>query len=699
MCSRFIILLSALIFSGKSLAQNFDSLCLQQKLVMSSFTVNHINPPAFDNKTFSEIIDLFSEEADGRRVFFYKQDVEKMKQIVETGSAETISCDVLKYSYEVFKERIKQIDSILNKIESTSITFSEKDTVIFLSDNSKPKLCSSVNDLQARIMKRIKYDCLILFIKPLKENEDVTALAPPEMVNRQTACKKKAILRYRRYLDDFKNDIFLGRKIADALSNSIAHRCDPHSSYFNSYEKEQFESALSTEELSFGFYASENDAGEIIIGELIPGGPAWKSSRLHVGDVILGFKFKDEESVELEFSDLDDFYDAFYKSEAKQVELKLRKKDNQIITVPLKKEKIQSQDNLMTSYILKQNNLRIGYISIPSFYTDDEGSSRSGCSNDVAKEIIKLKGDTIDGLIIDLRYNGGGSMAEAMGLSGIFIDEGPLAIYKSRKGKPFVLKDFNRGSIYDDPLLVLVNGGSASASEFFTASMRDYNRAVIAGSTTYGKGTAQNVLPADTNLYKAKGRRYYINPALGFTKVTSGKFYSVNAATHQGKGIVPDIHIPDLIEKLYEKESDQLYNLSADSVNKKVVYQQLPALPVSQLREKSEQRILAEKKFAEIQRIGDSLNLSRGKEYKLTLTPIAFKKYFDKTEQLNERLVELMKSNVNDFNVRSNSYTQRLTEFDEYQKKINEETIEDLEKDIILYEAFSIMKDLISIQK
>ncbi len=150
-------------------------------------------------------------------------------------------------------------------------------------------------------------------------------------------------------------------------------------------------------------------------------------------------------------------------------------------------------------------NKNIGYINLPGFYSredesieDEKDIKYDGCANDVSKEIVKLKKDTIAGLILDLRYNGGGSMWEAMQLAGIFIDIGPVASMKEKDGKVHFLKDPNRGTIYDGPMMVLINGASASASEFLSAALQDYNRAIIVGGATYGKGTAQIVLPMDT---------------------------------------------------------------------------------------------------------------------------------------------------------------------------------------------------------
>src|SRR5688572_21233923 len=177
--------------------------------------------------------------------------------------------------------------------------------------------------------------------------------------------------------------------------------------------------------------------------------------------------------------------------------MKFKKTDATIKTVFLRKEKIENEENIVRGFVLKGEK-KIGYILLPGFYTEWENESGSSCANDVAKEIVKLKRENIEGLILDVRFNGGGSMGEAMELTGIFIDEGPLAGTKYRDGKVAFMKDPNRGQIYTGPMVLMVNGQSASASEMLAAALQDYNRAVIVGSNTFGKATMQQMMPLDT---------------------------------------------------------------------------------------------------------------------------------------------------------------------------------------------------------
>ena len=697
---RFILFVASVLISFVSFAQAIDSIAMQQLLVVGNLQGFHIQAPEMNEKTNKEIVDLFIDNFDSRGLFVFQSDEEFLRKQVNANSSNDGYSDLLTESYALFKKRLKQIDSIVTVLEAKPFVYNDKDTITFLSKTSAPFVCKDLNDLRRRIEKRLKYDCLNIIIKPTKENEDVLKLTQAELQVKQADAAKKVFLRFRRYLKNFSDDNRIKHYIGDCLSNAITLRFDPHSSYFNNYEKESWDSGLSTEEFSFGFYADENEQGAIIVSDLVPGGPAWKSNEMHEGDVILGFQFEKQAYVDLANSEVNDFYVLFYKTSSRDVEITVRRKDNQIKKVKLQKAKLQSQENVMNSYVISVEGKKFGYIPIPAFYSDFESDGNLGCANDVAKEIVKLKLDSIQGLILDLRYNGGGSMREAIGLAGIFIDEGPMAVYKTKMGKPSLMKDLNRGTIYDGPLVVMVNGYSASASEFLTATLQDYERAVIVGSTTFGKGTAQIVLPADTNLYKARGKKYYMNPSFGYVKVTIGKFYRVTTASHQGKGITPDIEIPDLMQRFMEKESDESFYLINDSVAKKVVFSKLSSLPHEELKNKSKNRIDSNLQFSLMQHFADSLYAKKNENIKLTLSVKGVKKYNDDLDLVSKKIESFTQlDEKSTLSITNNKFIEKLLAVDEYQRKIIERSLEELKKDIILQEATLILNDLQQIKR
>jgi len=200
----------------------------------------------------------------------------------------------------------------------------------------------------------------------------------------------------------------------------------------------------------------------------------------------------------------------------------------------------------------------------------------------VAKEIVKLNKENIQGLILDLRYNGGGSMQEATDLAGIFIDAGPVAQIKSKDTKVYTLKDINRGSIYDGPLLLLVNGYSASASEMVAGTLQDYNRALIAGSPTYGKATVQVILPMDTTI--TLDEDYRNRKTDNYLKLTIEKLYRVTGSSAQARGVLPDITLPDISEASPERESNSHFAFAASSIEPNKYYKPYAALPLTSLQ-------------------------------------------------------------------------------------------------------------------
>jgi carboxyl-terminal processing protease len=287
------------------------------------------------------------------------------------------------------------------------------------------------------------------------------------------------------------------------------------------------------------------------------------------------------------------------------VNITVKKADGTTRQVALHKERLEEQEDeeedKVKSYIL-QGDRKIGYISLPAFYSDWEGTlGINGCANDVAKEIIKLKKENIEGLMIDLRYNGGGSLQEAVELSGIFIDAGPVAQLKYKlEPKPETLKDAVRGTIYDGPLLLLVNGFSASASEMVAAVMQDYHRALIVGSPTYGKATAQIVLPLDTtiNLENLNGKTV----ASSYIKLTTSRLFRVNGTTAQAHGVQPDIVLPDLTDAVPEREVNEKYALPPTTIDANKYYKPLAPLPVAAADAVAKKEMAASPYFSYVQR-------------------------------------------------------------------------------------------------
>lgn len=680
------------LFAAISFLCQSQDLCDQQQKVLGVIHKLHYSPPEFNAAVNEQVLDIFLNKLDPTHIYFLKSDVENFKQILSTGSDGESLCKLREAITPVYKKRIRQNDSLLALIGDKPLSFSTKDTFYFY-----PKVKAGFqNDLSAtktRLEKRVKVTLLMHLLKPSEENEIVAKVDDAKLKQSEPEERKAVVAKERKRLKALLADeAYLSDKVFTELNDAVCKRCDPHSDYFTLKEKESFEGSLSTEQMSFGFSVAENDDDEITIASLVPGSPAWKCNELHAGDVIISVKWPGQPAVDINYFDEEDFYALMEKSTSTKIQLKVRQKDNTVKTIDLEKEKIATEENLLNSFVLSDGKYKLGYIPLPSFYMNSEDDGRTGCANDVAKEIIKLKGENIQGIILDLRFNGGGSMKEAMDLAGIFIDEGPLAIFKTKVGKPTVLKDLNRGTMYDGPLLVMINNYSASASEFFSAAVQDYNRALLVGSTTYGKGTAQNVFPADTNLFFYKNKK---NINTGYAKMTIGKFYRVTGITHQARGIKPDIVLPDPISKIASVEKDQAYVLPSDSVNKKVVFKPYAELPRSSLAAKSAERVKNSKEFTNVISVEGELADLWHREYKMPITIDGARKYYEKYSSVMTKVEKATPDSLAEpLIVENNNYSKELMGFNEYRKEQNKRLVSGIAADIYIRESFFILKDL-----
>jgi carboxyl-terminal processing protease len=356
-----------------------------------------------------------------------------------------------------------------------------------------------------------------------------------------------------------------------------------------------------------------------------------------------------------------------------------------------------SEESYVRSFVLAGKN-RIGYLSLPDFYTrwGNEGEG-SRCANDVAKEILKLKKEKIDGLILDVRYNGGGSLQEAVALAGIFIDEGTLGFLKDRQ-KTIPLKDINRGTIYDGPLLVMVNGQSASASEFLAAALQDYHRAMIVGSRTFGKASAQNIFPLDRtqNLSSLENIKNYI----GYATITTDKLYRATGKSAQGYGVEPDIALPDIFELLDYHEAELPFALPADTLARKSYLKTLPPIPLRELQERTRARLDQREPFRELKSILASFaERDFDDEEPVALKWQAITDAQQQKKIQEEKLKKTFFAEGNSYQVSNTTLDMQRMSIDGYAKEINTLWTHKLMNDLYLDESFQIICDYIERSK
>ncbi|MGN6401702.1 MAG: carboxy terminal-processing peptidase, partial [Flavisolibacter sp.] len=396
------------------------------------------------------------------------------------------------------------------------------------------------------------------------------------------------------------------------------------------------------EQLSGSFYGIgaqlTYEEGNIKIASVLPGGPAQKSEAIEAGDIIAKVAQGKGAPVELTGYDVTDAVKIIRGQKGTEVVLTLRKKDGTLKTVSLIRDKIVQDETYVRSAVIDQGTSKIGYIFLPEFYANfDDPNDPHRSSVDVAKEVQKLKDDKVDGIVIDLRNNGGGSLYDVIQIAGLFIDQGPIVQVKDREGQPQVMRDKDGGVLYDGPLAVMVNEFSASASEIFAAAIQDYGRGVIIGSTsTYGKGTVQRPIGLDPS-----SNFLSTNSDLGSLKLTLQKFYRISGGSTQLKGVIPDVVIPDYYEYLKMRERDNTNALPWDEVTKAQYKVWQPGYDLQTIKNLGSARIANDSVFQLIRKETDLLAKQDDKEYPLQIDQ--FKKEQKVTRDAVKEIEKLVK--------------------------------------------------------
>ncbi len=557
----------------------------QALMLIKTVEKYHYSPRAV-NDSFSEIVySSFLRMLDPFGTLFTEESNACLEPFKFSLSNQILSkkTDFLDAATRVYEMQIRAADSLVRGFSKKEMDLFANDTLHieekahFVKQKSLSKKWEQWIKYTILWSYRNKGDSILSAIRPTPSE---TKRILGDVITRET-CRISAKLNPLGGIRAFTGLCYL-----KALSNAF----DPHTEYMSLSEKNQFESDLSKESGLFGLRFNFNVIGEIEISGIMPASPAWLSNKINEGDVVLDIKKSDGSRIDMRCineSDIDKF---LFSTDDKPVDFRIRKKNGKILTVTLRKEMVDVEDNTIRSFILK-GNTSIGYIYLPSFYTDFSYNSylSAGCANDVAKELIKLKGARIDGLIFDVRSNGGGAMEEAVRLAGSFVDYGALCIVHERGKQPVVLKDNAKGTVYDGPLVILTNSSSASAAELFAGVLQDYNRAIIVGNPTFGKGTMQQILPIDAGNFDSLSL-YKGNPP-GYLRLTHGSFYRVTGASNQRTGIIPDIALPQYPENSIDRECAYDGALELSPISKKAYYYPLEPIPKAPLKAQSEERV------------------------------------------------------------------------------------------------------------
>lgn len=557
----------------------------------------HVQPRPLDEEMSAAIYSRTLEALDDQHIFFTQQDLRQLS-VYRTRLSDEIrnrQFTFLQLLVSIYTQRLMQADTMLDQLSGKPFNFTLREKLTLAEDSAYP---ADRTAMRAKICQLLKYSIVSKMATYIVQS----GRAPSQKLedSLEARYRKKAVISVKRSIKRvLQSPAGIDHTIGIIYCQALAVCYDPHTAFFPPDEKAAFETELGNAPLSYGLALSEDEDGTPLIGHLQPGGPAFQSGSLNEGDKILSIQWDDKEPIDVSNAELREINDILATEGGSKVTLNVKKSDGTTRQVSLHKERVATDDDedKVKGFILKGTKT-VGYISLPAFYSDWEDSKGvNGCANDVAKEIIKLKKENIGGLILDLRYNGGGSMEEAIELSGLFIDAGPVAQIKTRDAKVITLKDVNRGTVYDGPLLLLVNGSSASASEMVAGTLQDYNRALIVGSPTYGKATAQVVLPMDTSIdlatYQGKAE------ASSYLKLTIEKLYRITGATAQVSGVQPDITLPDPPDAIQQREAEEKFVLKAAVIDANKYYRALPPLPVAAVQARAKTALATDLFFKE----------------------------------------------------------------------------------------------------
>ncbi|MAN27167.1 MULTISPECIES: carboxy terminal-processing peptidase [Mesonia] len=682
MLKNILFFFFVFVFSFSNYGQKNEAFCKEMEALSLLVDELHYQAKPIDDSLSTAVFHLFLENLDENKRLFNQEQVNKFKEqdyLQLDDYLKANDCSFLnKYVVELEKS-IAHAQKSLEALRTVPLDFSGN---LKLSFSPKEKHHYSKNkDSQTTYWKKkISYE----LIANLTEEDSLLTQVEKTLKEEGQELKNKLIDQQLCLLSETTNQFGGIQKFVEKqFLNAFANYQDPHTTYLDRSDKVSFETYISSNQATFGIYTTKNKEGEIEIAQIVPGSSAFKNSELEEGDILKNLLSQNDELLVSCVSN-QEVINFMNNENHHQTTFKVKKKNGPIKTVKLTKTVIKVEENSTRAYTLNNENKRIGYLKIPSFYTDLESPNGLGVANDVAKEIFKLQQENIDGLILDLRNNGGGSMKEAITLSGMFIDKGPISIVKTHKGRVSTLRDPYRGKVLDKPILILVNQFSASASELFAGAMQDYHRAIVVGSPTFGKSTVQSIFPLDEN------------EKLGFSKITIQKFYGINGTTHQFKGIQPDIILPSIYDDIERGERFLPYALNSDSVEVTLQPLKLKKINTSPLKEKSANRINSNQTFDKVKKLNGKFKseyLTKETEYALTVENI-----YKDVEAFQHLLNEFseVKTEKPDFSVENTSSTKNILIFNKDDKELNEKIVQSIAEDIYIEEAFLIITDLLN---
>jgi carboxyl-terminal processing protease len=692
------VALSVLILSSFTLITYvFDRNDVIFSLLFDSLKQLHYSPEKLDD-TFSRKIFNQYLHTDFNKKFLLQTDIDSLSKY-RTDIDDEIAGqrhDFYKATQEIVSERIKEKENWSSEMLSKPMDYSVDEE--FEVDHKKVPFARNNDELKDYWRKMLKYQVLYRLDelmtkqeKALEKRDSIEKADPSALALLNKPFDSLEVEARRKTLKSQEDWFKRIKKATDRdkfaeFANAVTGTYDPHTQYFAPKDKKRFDQSMSGQFEGIGARLTQKD-GVLKVSEIIPGSPSAKQGDLKAGDEIHKVAQGSAEAVDITNMDMDDAIELIKGKKGTEVRLTVKKTDNSMQVIPIVRDVVEIEETFAKSAVLENKN-RLGYIYLPAFYTDFTRNGAHHCSQDMRKEIEKLKKQNIKGLIVDLRDNGGGSLQEVVEMAGLFFTKGPVVQVKGKANTAAtILEDKNPEVIWDGPLTILINHNSASASEILAAAMQDYKRAVIVGTPSFGKGTVQSFVDLDNFLIP----QFDTIKPVGSVKITQQKFYRINGGATQLKGVTPDVNLPDpyAFIEFGEKELDN--PMPWDEISK-ATYTEFKNINYSHIIKNSQKRVKSSPQFALIEQQAREVKLKKDdSRYNLKLETFRadqkmLRDQNKKYDDLRKEIKGFSASIPNEDLARLGSDTLRLGKENRWLKNVS--------KDIYIHEASNVLNDL-----
>jgi len=680
------------IFPNKVDKNEKDQLLME--VVLQSLKYNHYAPQNIDDELSTRVYDLFLKRLDYSKRIFLKEDIEKFSRYKTQldDAAKEGNFEFFDLVDKVYELRLDNVKNFYEEILSKSFEFNSKEDVE--TDGKKLEFAEDASALKERWRKYLKLQVLSRVHERLdnqkknkeKGEKDLTIKSMEEIEKEEREKLLKNLNNWFNNLDKESRD----ERIASYV-NTFANAHEPHSGYFPPLEKENFNIRMSGKLEGIGAQLREED-GFIVVTNVVPGSASARQGELEVNDKIIKVAQGSEEPVDVEGMRIDDVLPMIRGKKDTEVRLTVRKKSGAVKVIPIIRDVVVLEDSYAKSAIIENSKLKlkIGLIDLRTFYADFEDANGRRCSKDVKAEVKKLVEEKVDGIVIDLRFNGGGSLTDVVDMTGYFLEKGPIVQVKNRSGAPFVYDDRDPSVLYNGPLVILVNAYSASASEIMAAALQDYGRAIIVGTSpsTFGKGTVQRFFSLDAvvpDRLKNLGE-------LGSLKITIQKFYRINGGSTQLKGVEPDIILPGAYSYTIVGEREEDYPMEWSQIDK-ATYNMLPSSKTFVEVKKRSQKRIANNKALQV--LDENAKWLKSREDQTTY-PLEFSQYDKSQKEIdveNEKFKNINKD-IAEMQIRSLKADQSYIDSDSIRSNSAKTWHKALKQDVYLEEVTQIINDL-----